>query len=108
MGRNAIFRKIAMDNINQDLALLEQLSKKISDLIYKNDFSTVPILDATRRQIIKKIQNNSIYSQDLKRSVSNLIKENHKNISKSEVKINELKKNHNKFNKRLKAYFLNK
>ena len=34
-----------MDNFNRDLDLLENLSKKISDLIYNNDFSQIPFIE---------------------------------------------------------------
>ena len=44
-----------MDNFNADLELLENLSKKISDLIYNNDFSQIFYIDKQRRALIKKI-----------------------------------------------------
>ena len=44
-----------MDNLNSDLDLLENLSKKISDLIYNNEFTQVSFIDAQRRALIKKI-----------------------------------------------------
>ena len=45
-----------MDNLNSDLDLLENLSKKISDLIYNNEFNQISFLDAQRRLLIEKIQ----------------------------------------------------
>ena len=61
-----------MDNLNSDLDLLENLSKKISDLIYKR--------------------------------IGKLLENNIENIKATEIKLQNLSKNHNKFNKRLKAY----
>ena len=55
MGRNAILREIKMSNLNSDLDLLENLSKKISDLIYNNKYSQISFLDAQRRILIKKL-----------------------------------------------------
>ena len=57
MGRNTIFREIKMDTFNSDLDLLENLSKKISDLIYNNEFSQISILDAQRKLLIEKKTN---------------------------------------------------
>ena len=45
MGRKTIFREIEMDNLNSDLDLLENLSKKISDLIYNNE----PLYNSNRK-----------------------------------------------------------
>ena len=47
MGRNTIFREIKMDTLNSDLDLLEKLSKKISDLIYNNEFSKISLKATT-------------------------------------------------------------
>ena len=55
MGKNTINREIKMDTINSDLDLLENLSKKISDLIYDNKFNQISEIDAQRKALIKKI-----------------------------------------------------
>ena len=60
MGRDTIFREIMMDNLHSDLDLLENLSKKISDLIYNNEFTQISFLDAQRRLLIEKIKESEI------------------------------------------------
>jgi seryl-tRNA synthetase len=107
MGRNTIFREIMMDNFNRDLDLLENLSKKISDLIYNNDFSQIPFIDAQRRALIKKIKESESQKNDIKKRIGKLVENNIENIKATEKKLQNLSKNHNKFNKRLKAYSLN-
>ena len=107
MGRNTIFREIMMDNFNRDLNLLENLSKKISDLIYNNDFSQIPFIDAQRRALIKKIKESESQKNDIKKRIGKLVENNIENIKATEKKLQNLSKNHNKFNKRLKAYSLN-
>ena len=107
MGRNTIFREIMMDNFNRDLDLLENLSKKISDLIYNNDFSQIPFIDAQRRALIKKIKESESQKNDIKKRIGKLVENNIENIKDTEKKLQNLSKNHNKFNKRLKAYSLN-
>jgi seryl-tRNA synthetase len=107
MGRNTIFREIMMDNFNRDLDLLENLSKKISDLIYNNDFSQIPFIDAQRRALIKKIKESESQKNDIKKRIGKIVENNIENIKATEKKLQNLSKNHNKFNKRLKAYSLN-
>ena len=108
MGRNTIFEQMKIDNLNADLDLLENLSKKISDLIYNNEFSQISYLDAQRRVLIEKIKESQIKKNDIKKKINRLIENNVKNIKASEKKLQELSINHNKFNKRLKAYSFNK
>ena len=57
-----------MDNLNSDLDLLENLSKKISDLIYNNEFSQISFIDAQRRALIKKI----IESENKKNAIKSI------------------------------------
>ena len=97
-----------IDNLNADLDLLENLSKKISDLIYNNKFSQISYLDAQRRVLIEKIKESQIKKNDIKKKINKLIENNVENIKASEKKLQELSINHNKFNKRLKAYSFNK
>ena len=108
MGRNTIFEQMKIDNLNADLDLLENLSKKISDLIYNNEFSQISYLDAQRRVLIEKIKESQIKKNDIKKKINKLIENNVENIKASEKKLQELSINHNKFNKRLKAYSFNK
>ena len=96
-----------MDKFNSDLDLLENLSIKISDLIYKNEFNQIPFLDAKRRVLIEKIKGSEIKKNHIKKRIKNIITNNLENIKVTENKLQNLSKNHNKFNKRLKAYSLN-
>ena len=93
-----------MDNLNSDLDLLENLSKKISDLIYNNEFSQISFIDAQRRALIKKIIESESKKNAIKKRIGKLLENNIENIKATEVKLQNLSKNHNKFNKRLKAY----
>ena len=97
-----------IDNLNEDLDLLENLSKKISDLIYNNELAQISYIDAQRRALIKKIKENQIKKNDIKKRINKLVENNFENIKASEKKIQDLSINHNKFNKRLKAYSFNK
>ena len=97
-----------MDNLNSDLDLLENLSKKISDLIYNNKYSQISFLDAQRRILIKKIMESEVKKNNIRERIGELVKNNRENLKITEDKLVKLSKNHNKFNKRLKAYSLNK
>lgn len=97
-----------IDNLNEDLDLLENLSKRISDLIYNNEFAQISYIDAQRRALIKKIKENQIKKNDIKKRINKLVENNVENIKASEKKLQDLSINHNKFNKRLKAYSFNK
>ena len=97
-----------IDNLNEDLDLLENLSKRISDLIYNNEFAQISYIDAQRRALIKKIKENQIKKNDIKKRINKLVENNVENIKALEKKLQDLSINHNKFNKRLKAYSFNK
>ena len=108
MEWNTILREIKIDNLKVDLDLLENLSKKISDLIYKNEFSQVPFLDGQRRILIEKIKKNETQKNHIKKRIKNIVENNIENIKITQQKLIKFSKNYNKFNKRLKAYSLNK
>ena len=108
MGKNTINREIKMDSINSDLDLLENLSKKISDLIYENKFTQISEIDAQRKALIIKIMENESKKNKIKERIRKLIKNNTSMIEVSETKLKKLSKNHNKFSKRLKAYSFSK
>ena len=95
-----------MGSLYSDLDTLENLSKKISDLIYNNQFSQISFLDSQRRELIKKIIKSEDQKNHIKKRIAKLVENNKENIKASEEKLQELYKNHNKFNKRLKAYSL--
>tara|TARA_B100001564_G_scaffold300939_1_gene268093 strand:+ start:116 stop:409 length:294 start_codon:yes stop_codon:yes gene_type:complete len=97
-----------MNNINYDLDLLENLSKKISDLLYNNEFAEISFIDAQRKALIKKIKENETYKNNIKERVSKLVENNVDMIKNTEAKLRKLSRNHNKFNKRLKAYSYSK
>ena len=97
-----------MGSINNDLDLLENLSKQISDLLYNNEFAKVSEIDSQRIALIKKIKENETHKNLVKQRIGNLVENNTALIDKTEKKLQNLSKNHNKFNKRLKAYSFNK
>ena len=96
-----------MDNPNADLDLLENLSKKISDLIYNNEFTQISTLDAQRKLLIEKIKESEIKKNNIHKRIRKLLENNLENIKATEKKLQNLSKNHSKFNKRLKAYSMN-
>ena len=93
-----------MNTLNSDLDLLESLSKKISDLIYNNQFTQISLLDAQRKLLIEKIKESEVKKNQLKKRIGKLLDNNLENIKNTEKKLQKLSKSHNKFNKRLKAY----
>ena len=97
-----------MDNINYDLDLLERLSKKISDLLYFNDFSQISKIDIQRKELIKQIKETHLNKNIIKCRISELLENNNKIVRSTEIKIRKLSKDHNNFSKRLKAYSFNK
>lgn len=107
MGRNTILREIKMDELNSDLDTLENLSKKISDLIYNNEFSQISFIDAQRRAIIEKIKN-SEYQNNIKKRIGKLVDNNFEIVKAAEESLKCFSENHHKYNNRLKAYSFNK
>mgnify|MGYP001365343326 CR=1 FL=1 len=97
-----------MDSINSDLALLENLSKKISDLLYNNEFAEISEIDSQRKILIKKIIDSDTQKNLIKSRIEKLVANNVAMVKTTEQKLLNLSKNHNKFNKRLKAYSFSK
>ena len=97
-----------MNTTNSDLDLLENLSKKISDLLYNNKFYEISEIDSQRKALIKKIRDSNTQKNLIKARIANLVENNVAMIEATEKKLHKLSKNHNKFNKRLKAYSFNK
>ena len=97
-----------MNSLNTDLILLENLSKKISDLIFNNNFSQISEIDTQRKVLIKKIMDSEIHKTNIKARIRRLVENNNEMLLMSEKKLQKLSKNHNKFNKRLKAYSFSK
>ena len=92
------------DTLNSDLDLLENLSKKISDLIYNNEFNQISLLDAQRKLLIEKIKKSEIKKNDIKNRISKIVENNTEMVKATENKLQLLAKNHSEHNKRLKAY----
>ena len=97
-----------MDSINSDLDLLENLSKKISDLLYNNEFSQISEIDIQRKELIKKIKKSQLKKNNIKARINKLLENNNSMVRSTEKKLHKLSKDHNDFNKRLKAYSFNK
>ena len=97
-----------MNDFESELTLLENLSKKISDLIYNNQFTKISQIDKQRQAIIEKIKNSEKSHLQIKSRISNLIINNNEMLIKTENKLNKFTKDHEKFNKRLIAYSLTK
>ena len=97
-----------MDTLNSDLQLLENLSKKISDLIYLNRYKQISELDEQRKEIIRKIKKSQIKKNEIKARIRLLAEGNTRMVQATERKMQLLQKNHKKFNKRLEAYSFNK
>ena len=97
-----------MDSLHSDLDLLENLSKKISDLLYLNKYNEISEIDIQRKAIIKKIRENETHKSAIKQRIGKLVENNVAMIEATEKKLNTLSRNHYKFNKRLKAYSFNK
>ena len=97
-----------MDTLNSDLQLLENLSKKISDLINLNRYKQISELDEQRKEIIRKIKKSQIKKNEIKARIRLLAEGNTRMVQATERKMQLLQKNHNKFNKRLEAYSFNK
>ena len=96
-----------MDTLKSDLDLLEDLSKEISDLIHNNEFTQIHFLDEQRKLLIEKIKESEIKKNHIKKRIGKLVENNLENIKATEKKLQDLSRDHNKFNKRLKAYSLN-
>ena len=99
---------MTINDLNSDLNLLENLSKKISDLLYNNEFSRITEIDKQRKALIRKIKESHIRSIQIKTRIANLSENNLIMINDVEKKIHKLSKTQNKFMKRIKAYSLNK
>ena len=76
-----------MNSLNSDLDLLENLSKKISDLIYNNEFTQISFLDAQRRSLIEKIKKSEIKKNHIRKRIETLVENNLENIKSTEKKI---------------------
>ena len=69
-----------MDTLNSDLEMLENLSKKTSDLIHDNEFANISYLDSQRRLLIEKIKNSEIKRVNIKNRIGQIVENNLENI----------------------------
>lgn len=84
------------------LQQIENLSKKISDLIHIGKYETITHLDHKRLELIKNFNDkNNKYFQKI---ISEININNFKNIERIETKYKKLKNESASFIKRLKAY----
>ena len=89
-----------------ELKKLEDLSIKISDLIYQNKFENVLELDLQRKKIIESITTSPNLNH--KKKINQIISLNNKSIEDIENKITKLNINHYNSEKRIKFYSLRK
>ena len=79
-----------MNSLNTDLILLENLSKKISDLIFNNNFSQISEIDIQRKVLIKKIMDSEIHKTNIKARIRRLVENNNEMLLMSEKKLQKL------------------
>ena len=91
-----------LDELNK----LEDLSIKISDLIYQNKFENIIELDLQRKKIIESIITSP--NSNHKKKIHQIISLNNKSIEDMENKKTKLNTNHYNSEKRIKFYSLNK
>ena len=89
-------------NDYNDLNQIENLSKKISDLINLGNYSQIEDLDRTRLELIKNFKDKN--NKNFQILVKKLSLKNTENISQIESKLISLKDEKSKFIKRFKAY----
>ncbi len=92
-------------NLEKQLVELEQLSQKISNLIFENNFDQVIFLDKKRQKIIENVKNYN--SDEFKIRLFEIYKNNLTNIQETERKIENFSIQKNKSLKRFQAYFQN-
>ena len=84
------------------LTQIENISKKISDLINHGQYKNIEKLNQTKLDLIKKFKNKS--DENFKTIIKIIRKENIDNIKTIEYKLNKIKNERSKFIKRFKAY----
>ncbi len=91
--------------LEKQLVDLEDISEKISNLIFENDFDEIIYLDKKRQIIIEDIKNYN--SEEFKKRLYKIYKNNLINIKETEEKIVNFSVQKNKSLKRFQAYFQN-
>ena len=85
-----------------NLTQIENISKKISDLVNYGQCNKIDELNQIRLDHIKNFKNKS--DENFRTIVRNIRKDNVENIKKMELKLNKEKEERSKFIKRFKAY----
>ena len=89
-------------NDNADLMQIENLSKQISDLINKGDFSRIENLDKIRFNLIKNFKDKN--NKNFQTLIKDISENNNNDVNQIEHKLISLKDEKSKFIKRFKAY----
>ena len=87
---------------NSDLMQIENISKKISDLINSGDYRQIEALDKTRLDLIKNFKDKT--NKNFQTLIIDISKKNNNDINQIEHKLISLKDEKSKFIKRFKAY----
>ena len=81
---------------------IENLSKKISDLINIGKYDDITVIDKKRLELIKNFNDHN--NKQFQRIITRIDSDNLKNIEKIEKDYKNLKAERSSFSKRLKAY----
>lgn len=95
-----------MTNTNRSdevyLEQIENLSKKISDLINIGKYENITVIDKKRLELIKNFSDHN--NKQFQKMITRIDSDNLKNIEKIEKDYKNLKAERSSFSKRLKAY----
>ena len=81
---------------------IENLSKKISDLVNKGKYDNITVIDKKRLELIKNFNDHN--NKQFQKIITRIDSDNLKNIEKIEKDYKNLKAERSSFSKRLKAY----
>ena len=81
---------------------IENLSKKISDLVNKGKYDNITVIDKKRLELIKSFNDHN--NKQFQKMITRIDNDNLKNIEKIEKDYKNLKDERSSFSKRLKAY----
>ena len=84
------------------LEQIENLSKKISDLVNIGKFDDITVIDKKRLELIKNFSDHN--NKQFQKMITRIDSDNLKNIEKIEKDYKNLKAERSSFSKRLKAY----
>ena len=81
---------------------IENLSKKISDLVNIGKYDNITVIDKKRLELIKNFNDHN--NKQFQKMITRIDNDNLKNIEKIEKDYKNLKAERSSFSKRLKAY----